>query len=248
MAAAARAPWDRLSPLAITHGARRMPIQNHHADGHDALDVAGHPVQALKAIRGVDPLADIAVQPRGAGSAPGRYVSKLRWAPAQATLGIGMGQGMYAWMKASFDKGGSVADGTLAVGDFNDQERSLVRLDDALLTPITVPRLDASSKESGGFDIEFLPGQVRVSKGDGSDIRSPGHPPATRAVRPPPLRARQAALRARGQHRRVHLDVRTQRLHRVAALVRADDHGAGHHRARQRPFPALLAPAVDRRQ
>jgi hypothetical protein len=149
-----------------------MPIQNNHAGGHYALDVAGQPVESLKAISGFDMLADIVVEPQGVGSAPGKHVSNVRWAPGKATLGMGMGKGMYDWIKASFDQGATPADGTLATGDFNYKQRSLITFADALLTSITVPKLDGSSKDSGFFDIEFLPGQVRVSKGDGSDIRS----------------------------------------------------------------------------
>jgi hypothetical protein len=148
-----------------------MPIQNNHVGGHYALDVAGAPVESLKSISGFDMLADIAIDTPAAGTAPGKHVSDVRWAPAKASIGMGMGKGMYDWIKASFEKGMTPVHGTLGTGDFNYKERSRITFDEAVLTSITMPRLDGSSKDSGAFEIEFTPGRVRVAKGDGSDIR-----------------------------------------------------------------------------
>ena len=150
-----------------------MPIvQNAHAGAHHALDIDGIPVGSLKSISGLDMQADIAVDHLAPGSMPGKHVSNVGWAPGRASIGLGMGQAMYDWMKQAFDHGASTKSGTLATGDFNFKQRSLLSFDDALLTAITVPRLDGSSKDSGAFDIEFTPRQVRLAKGDGSDIRS----------------------------------------------------------------------------
>ena len=150
-----------------------MPIQTNHAAGHYALDIGGTPVEALKSISGLDMLADIVANDLGPGLVQKKHVANIAWTPAHASVGMGMGKGMYEWLKASFDKGATHADGTLATADFNFKQRSLLSFYQALLTSITVPRLDASSKEAGAFDIEFAPAQVRVAKGDGSDIRPP---------------------------------------------------------------------------
>ena len=149
-----------------------MPIHNSHAGAHYALDIAGAPVEALKAVSGLDMLADIALEAPLPGTMPGKHVAGVRWAPGKASIGMGMGQGMYEWMKASFEQGVATAGGTLAVADVNFRERSVLAFDDALLTSITLPRLDASTKDAGAFEIEFAPGRVRVAKGDGSDIRA----------------------------------------------------------------------------
>ena len=149
-----------------------MPIQNPHAGAHYALDIGGSHVDSLKSISGLDMLADIALTPAAPGAMPGKHVANFHWTPGKATVGMGMGKGMYDWIKASFAQGVSVASGTLATGDFNFKERSLLTFSDALLTAITLPRLDGSSKEAGAFEIEFAPERVRASPGDGSDIRS----------------------------------------------------------------------------
>jgi len=149
-----------------------MPIiQNTHAGAHYALDIAGLPVESLRTISGLDLQADIASGLPGPGLAPEKHVADVSWTSGRASVGMGMGQAMYAWMKDAFAQGASRADGTLATADVNFRQRSLVTFEDALLTAVTVPRLDAASKESGAFDIEFAPARVRWAKGDGSDIR-----------------------------------------------------------------------------
>jgi len=149
-----------------------MPIiQNNHAGAHYALDIDGLPVESLRTISGLDLQADIATDLPGPGLAPKKHVAGVSWTPGRASIGMGMGQGMYTWLKNAFAQGASRADGTLATADVNFRQRSLLAFEEALLTAVTLPRLDAASKESGAFDIEFEPARVRLAKGDGSDIR-----------------------------------------------------------------------------
>ncbi len=150
-----------------------MANQNNHAGGHYALDIDGTPVGALKAVSGFDMLGDVVLEALGPGSLPKKHIADIQWTPGKATVGMGMGQGMYEWMKKAFDQGASRASGTLATGDFNFKERSVLTFADALLTAVTVPKLDGASKEAGAFDLEFEAEQVRVAPGDGSDIRGP---------------------------------------------------------------------------
>ena len=149
-----------------------MPlIQNNHAGAHYALDVDGLPVESLRTLGGLDLQADIVDNQIGPGLEPKKHVANVSWTPGRASIGMGMGQAMYAWIKNALDQGASRASGSLATGDLNFKQRSLLTFQDALLTAVTVPRLDASSKESGAFDVEFAPARVRLAAGDGSDIR-----------------------------------------------------------------------------
>jgi len=149
-----------------------MPNHNSHAGGHYALDIDGEPVESLKAVSGLDMLGDVVLETPGPGTMPKKHIANFKWTAGKATIGMGMGKGMYEWMKNAFDQGESTANGSLATGDFNFKKRSVLTFTDALLTSVTVPKLDGSSKDAGVFEIEFEPEQVRVAKGDGSDIRN----------------------------------------------------------------------------
>lgn len=145
--------------------------QNNHAGGHHALDIAGVPVESLKAISGFDLQADVAAGPLGPGRAPRKRVMGVAWTPGRASVGMGMGQAMYEWIRDALDDGASLASGALATGDLNFRQRSLLSFDDALLTALTLPRLDVASKDTGVFDLEFVPARVRMASGNGTDIR-----------------------------------------------------------------------------
>jgi len=148
-----------------------MPIHTTRTGAHYALDIDGTAVESLKSISGLDMLADVVSSPSGTSAMPGKHVADVSWTPAKASVGLGMGKGLYDWIRQSFALGPVRRDGTLATGDFNFKERSLLRFSNALLSAVTVPRLDGASKDSGALEIEFQPEQVRVAAGDGSDIR-----------------------------------------------------------------------------
>lgn len=99
-------------------------------------------------------------------------VANIKWTPGKATLGIGMGKELYEWIKAAFEETAVPRSGSLTSADVDYKATSVQTFQNALLTSVTVPKLDGSSKDSGYFDIEFEAEQVRSSTGGGEDIRS----------------------------------------------------------------------------
>jgi hypothetical protein len=116
--------------------------------------------------------ADIAVTSLATQVQRKKSVANFRFTPGQARVGLGMGRGLYNWIKASMDRSGIARIGAVKMLDMNYRVLSALNFTDALLTSFTVPRLDGSSRELGVFDIGFDVGRVTSSKGDNSDIRS----------------------------------------------------------------------------
>ena len=143
-----------------------------HTAGRFALDIDGFNVGFLKKFSGLAMEADIVANDLGPDNIQKKHVANIKWTPGKATVGIGMGKGMYDWIKAAFDKGYITKNGSFTAGDFNYKAQSRLDFMNALITSVTVPKLDGSSKDAAYFDVEFDAEQVRWSKGDGSDIRS----------------------------------------------------------------------------
>jgi hypothetical protein len=116
--------------------------------------------------------ADVVANDLGPDNVQKKHVSNIKWTAGKATVGIGMGKGMYDWIKQSFDKAYEPKSGYFVSGDFNYKAQSRLDFEDALITSVTVPKLDGSSKDAAYFDVEFEPERVRWSKGGGEDIRS----------------------------------------------------------------------------
>lgn len=142
-----------------------------YTGGRFMLDINGENAGYLKKFSGLAMEADIATNDLGPDNIQKKHVSNIKWTPGKATVGIGMGKEMYEWIQMSFEKGYAVKDGTFTSADFDYKAQSSQTFMGAVITSVTVPKLDGSSKEAAYFDIEFEAEQVRWLKGDGSDIR-----------------------------------------------------------------------------
>jgi len=136
--------------------------------GRFMLDVGGYNVGFLKKFSGLAMEADIVSNDLGPDNVQKKHVANIKWTPAKATIGIGMGKGMYDWIKSAFDKGYQTKDGTLTSADFNYSAQSELTFSQALITGVTVPKLDGSSKDAAYFDIEWEAEQVRWAKASGN--------------------------------------------------------------------------------
>lgn len=148
-----------------------MADQRTYTGGRFALDINGDNAGYLKKFSGLAMEADIVSNDLGPDNVQKKHVSNIKWTPGKATVGIGMGKELYEWIKAAFDKGYITKSGALTAGDFNYKAQSVQTFQNALITSLTVPKLDGSSKDAAYFDVEFEAEQVRWSKGGGEDIR-----------------------------------------------------------------------------
>lgn len=149
-----------------------MAIQDRgYTAGRFALDIDGVNVGYLKKFSGLHMEGDIVTNDLGPDNVQMKHMSNMKWTPAKATIGIGMGKSMYDWIQAAFDKGYITKNGSFTSADFNYKAQSRLDFMNALITSVTVPKLDGSSKESAYFDLEFEAEQVRWAKAGGEDIR-----------------------------------------------------------------------------
>lgn len=148
-----------------------MADQRTYTAGRFMLDVNGVNVGFVKKFSGLAMEADIATNDLATDLVQKKHVSNIKWTPAKATIGIGMGKEMYQWIRSAFDKGYETRSGSVVAGDFNYKAMSRLNFMNGLITSVTVPKLDGASKDAAYFDVEWECEQVRWEKGDGSDIR-----------------------------------------------------------------------------
>jgi hypothetical protein len=145
--------------------------QRTYTAGRFVLDIDGYNVGFLKKFEGLNMEADIVANDLGPDNMQKKHVSNIKWTPGKATVGIGMGKGMYEWIKAAFDKGYVTKNGTFTAADFDYKAQSQLTFFNALITGVTVPKLDGASKDAAYFDVEFDAEQVRWAKGGGEVIK-----------------------------------------------------------------------------
>jgi hypothetical protein len=86
-------------------------------------------------------------------------------------IGVSMGKGLYEWIKASLDETHLRKNGYVVAADYNYKAKSYRRFRDALITEITIPALDGSSKDTSFFTIKFAPEEISYQAGDDADIK-----------------------------------------------------------------------------
>lgn len=142
-----------------------------YTGGRFCLDVDGVNVGYLKKFSGLALEGDVVTNDLGPDNRQKKAISNWKWTPGKATIGIGMGKSMYDWIKAAFDKGYITKDGMFTSADFNYKAQSNLDFKRALITEVTIPKLDGSSKDAAYFDVGFEAEEVRWSKAGGEDIR-----------------------------------------------------------------------------
>jgi len=142
-----------------------------YTPGNFALDIEGYSVAFLKKFSGLAMQGDVVANDLGPDNIQKKHISNIKWTPASATIGIGMGKAMYDWIKLSFEKAYVPKNGSFTAADFDYKAQSRIDFEDAIITSVTVPKLDGSSKDAAYFEVGFEPERVRWSKGSGEDIR-----------------------------------------------------------------------------
>jgi hypothetical protein len=140
--------------------------------GNFCLDIDGYNVGYLKKFSGGGMKADIVTNKLGPDNIEKKHVAKVGWEDFKFDVGIGMGQGCYEWIRAAFRKTFITKQAILTAADFNHKATSEMSLIDCLITEITIPALDGSSKDAAYFSISAKPERVRHAKAGGQDIRA----------------------------------------------------------------------------
>jgi hypothetical protein len=140
--------------------------------GRFSLDVGGYNVGFLKSFSGLNMGAEVFENDTGPDNVVKKHITIVKPTPGKAKIGIGMGKGMYEWIKQSFDKSAAYRDGAFTSANFNYEAQSTVTFKNALITSVTVPKMAGESKDGAYFDVEFDAETVEWAKAGGESIQA----------------------------------------------------------------------------
>jgi hypothetical protein len=153
-----------------------MPVEHSYTGGRFALDIMGTNAGFLKKFDGLQMQADVVSNDFGPAGIQKKHVANIRWSPARATIGAGMGKDLQGVIQQAFAAQQKPFDGALVVADANYRIQSSLNFAGATLSSMTFPKLDGSSKDAVYFDLEWEAEMVRWLEGDNSEMRRPGAP------------------------------------------------------------------------
>lgn len=110
---------------------------------------------------------DVVTHNLGGAEVQKKHVVKMSHDPIKFEIGVGMGKEVYDWIKTSFDNKHMTQNGAIMI--CNEKYEVVRRVDftEAHITKITLPKVDAKSKESMYFSVEMQPTTMRHSAGGG---------------------------------------------------------------------------------
>ena len=156
------------SPCRV-HRKERGHAKTSYSVGHFLLSLDGTRARLDKlaggAIRG-----QVSIFRTGSERLAIKRISGISYEPFRVSVGMGMGQPLYDWIKAALGGEPVSKSGSVAFVNALDKAEVYRQFRDALVEEITVPGLDASSKEAGLFTITLSPGEITHAPGDGTTL------------------------------------------------------------------------------
>jgi hypothetical protein len=139
--------------------------------GRFVLEVDDTRVAYLKKFSGLHYEGDVGTNDHGPLNMQTKQLTNYKFAAGKASVGIAQSGKMYDWIRASFRKEYATKSGAFIAGDFNYKATHRIDFMNALITEVTIPKFDGTSKDPGYIDITFEAEDVRHTKANGEDIR-----------------------------------------------------------------------------
>jgi phage tail-like protein len=147
-----------------------MADKRSYSAGHFMLSLDGEPA-VLKDVDGGNIKGEVVTINMGPDNLPIKHISTVKFEPFTINIGMSMGKGLYEWIKASMDKSHIRKNGYVVAADYNYKAQSYRHFRDALISEVTVPALDASSKDTAFFTIKFDAEEVTFAAGDDAAVQ-----------------------------------------------------------------------------
>src|SRR6266851_9098130 len=150
------------------------------AAGNFALDLNGVACGFVKSADGGDAYADVVHVTDGASSFTQKQIGVVKYDDIELNIGFGLAQDVYDWIAASWKMNYSRKDGSIVATDPTGNARSEREFFHGLISEVTVPALDASSKSAGFLTLKVAPEYTR-------DIKAAGKVTAPKATAQKPF-------------------------------------------------------------
>jgi hypothetical protein len=147
-----------------------MADKRSYTGGHFLLSLDGEP-SLLKDLDGGNVKAEVVTFKMGPEMVDMKHISTVKFEPFTINVGMSMGKSLYEWIQASLDLKHMRKNGYVAAANYDYKAQSYRHFRDALITEVTIPALDGSSKDSAFFAIKFDPEEINEAPGDDTVIK-----------------------------------------------------------------------------
>ena len=135
--------------------------------GSFMFNLQGVPCGFVRSAEGGDAVGEVVEEGPKSGVFPKKHIGQVKYEPVEVHFGFDMKADIYEWIEASWKQNYSRKDGSVVVTDPSLQAVSAREFYHALITEVTIPDLDASSKDAAHLTLKFAPEYTRDVKASG---------------------------------------------------------------------------------
>jgi hypothetical protein len=147
-----------------------MPAGPSPAAGRFVLNLDDQPV-LLQSFDGGNIRGEVVTTSMGDQRPATKHISTVAFEPITVGLGMSMGKPMLEWIQSTLDFSAPRKGGSVVTLNASNQAQRYRHFHDALITEITIPALDGSSKDAAFFTIKIQPDRITYAKGDDAVIK-----------------------------------------------------------------------------
>jgi phage tail-like protein len=152
-----------------------MPVTSPrgYVAGNFLLRLDGADAGFVKSIDGGAISADVIHEPAGNSYFVRKHIGAPKYEDFTIQIGWWMTKTIYDWIRASWTMNYQRKNGSIVSYDFNLEARSEREFFNALVTEVTIPAMDAGSKDQCYLTVKFTPELIRAKKAAGKATLPP---------------------------------------------------------------------------
>ena len=140
-----------------------------YASGHFEFNLDGSPTAAwIKSVEGGAVKSEVITENVGSDDLAFRHTSTLAFDPITLNVAMSAAKPFLEWIKDSWSKKFARRTGSIVHADFNLKAQFEQSFQDALITEVGFPALDATSKETAYLTVKMQPEQLSLKSASGS--------------------------------------------------------------------------------
>jgi hypothetical protein len=95
-----------------------------------------------------------------------KHIAAIRYEPLTIVVGLSMGTALAGWISSTLTMARTRMSGSIVLTTVDGKAQSYRHFTDALIEELTIPAIDASSREAGFFTLRLQPEGISYGKGD----------------------------------------------------------------------------------
>jgi phage tail-like protein len=146
-----------------------VPQTRAYVASHFALELEKDAIGFVKSVEGGNLKADVLTYQMGHSQAVWRQMGAPKYDDITVQVGMGMSPKFYDWINGFFNRTVVRKSGAIIGADFNYKERTRRNFEGALISELTIPTLDGSSKEAAYMTVKLSPENITFIAVTGDD-------------------------------------------------------------------------------